>query len=128
MFKAKPLFITFEGIEGSGKSYQIKKLFNNLKKKKIFPILTREPGGTKSAEKIRNLILEDYFHESSYDKFNKYTDTLLYLASRNEHVEKKILPSLSKNTFWAPLNTVLNKVSVFTSLPLFNCEISEYSL
>jgi len=96
MFKAKPFFITFEGIEGSGKSYQIKKLFNNLKKKKIFPILTREPGGTKSAEKIRNLILEDYFHHDYKEKFNKYTDTLLYLASRNEHLENVIKPALKK--------------------------------
>ena len=59
MFKKKSLFIVFEGVEGCGKSFQSKKLFNNLKKKKIPVILTREPGGTKSAELIRNLILRD---------------------------------------------------------------------
>ena len=61
MFKKKPFFIVFEGVEGCGKSYQSKKLKKNLIKKGINPILTREPGGTKSAELIRNLILNDYF-------------------------------------------------------------------
>ena len=80
MYKEKPLFITFEGIEGSGKSYQSVKLYKNLKKKKIPVILTREPGGTRSAEIIRKVILKDYFHPRSREKFDKYTDTLLYLA------------------------------------------------
>ncbi len=96
MYKKKPFFIIFEGVEGCGKSYQSKKLFRFLKKKKIPSILTREPGGTKSAEMIRNLILKDYFNKSSKDKFDKYTDTLLYLAARNEHIKNKILPSLKK--------------------------------
>ena len=48
MYKKKPFFIVFEGVEGCGKSYQSKKLLNNLKKKKIDTILTRETGGTKS--------------------------------------------------------------------------------
>ncbi len=96
MYKKKPFFIVFEGVEGCGKSYQSKKLFRFLKKKKIPSILTREPGGTKSAEMIRNLILKDYFNKSSKDKFDKYTDTLLYLAARNEHLKNKIFPSLKK--------------------------------
>ena len=94
MYKKKPFFIVFEGIEGCGKSYQSKKLLLNLKKKKIDVLLTREPGGTKTAELIRNLILKDYFNTSKKEKFDKYTDTLLYLASRNEHVKRKIIPSL----------------------------------
>ena len=94
MYKKKPLFIVFEGVEGCGKSYQSKKLFNKLKKKKIKAILTREPGGTKSAELIRNLILKDYFSKQSREKFDKYTDTLLYLAARNEHIKNKIKPAL----------------------------------
>ena len=89
MYKKKSLFITFEGIEGSGKSYQSKKLFRSLNKKGIPVILTREPGGTSIAEKIRKIILDDYFHPDSKEKFNKYTDTLLYLAARNEHVVNK---------------------------------------
>ena len=96
MRKEKSLFVTFEGIEGSGKSYQSRKLYKSLKKRKISVILTREPGGTKSAERIRKVILEDYFQADSKEKFNKYTDTLLYLAARNEHMENKIKPAISR--------------------------------
>ncbi len=95
MYKKK-FFIVFEGIEGSGKSYQSKKLFKNLKKKKIHALLTREPGGTNSAERIRDLILKDYFHNKKEEQFDKYTDTLLYLAARNEHIKNKIKPALNK--------------------------------
>ena len=98
MYKKKPLFIVFEGVEGCGKSFQSLKLFNNLKKLGIKSLLTREPGGTKSAELIRNLILKDYFNKSKIEKFDKYTDTLLYLAARNEHVKTKILPALKKKS------------------------------
>jgi len=91
MYKKKPFFITFEGIEGSGKSFQSKKLYNNLKKYKIYSILTREPGGTIGAEKIRKIILL-----GDKNKFSETTDTLLYLAARNEHVEKKIRPLINK--------------------------------
>ena len=96
MYKKKPFFIVFEGVAGCGKSYQSKRLLNNLKKKKIKALLTREPGGTKSAELIRNLILKDYFNNDNKDKFDKYTDTLLYLAARNEHVKNKIKPALKR--------------------------------
>ena len=96
MYKKKSLFIVFEGIEGCGKSYQSRKLYNNIKKKGFSAILTREPGGTKSAEKIRELILEDYFNKTSKEKFHKYTDTLLYLAARNEHMQNKINKFISK--------------------------------
>mgnify|MGYP001318436936 CR=1 FL=1 len=96
MYKKKPLFIVFEGVEGSGKSFQSKKLYQKLIKNKIKTILTREPGGTKSAELIRNLILKDYFKKTTKEKFDKYTDTLLYLAARNEHILNKIKPALKK--------------------------------
>jgi len=96
MYKKKSLFITFEGIEGSGKSYQSKKLFNKIKKGKTPVLFTREPGGTKSAEKIREVILKDYFNPEAKEKFNKYTDTLLYLAARNEHIQTKIKPAVDK--------------------------------
>ena len=96
MYKKKPFFIVFEGVEGCGKSYQSKKLYKKFKKKKIDTILTREPGGTKSSELIRNLILKDYFVKDSKEKFDKYTDTLLYLAARNEHIKNKIKPALLK--------------------------------
>ena len=96
MFKKKPFFIVFEGVEGCGKSFQANKLYKKLKKNKIDTILTREPGGTKSSELIRNLILKDYFNKDNKEKFDKYTDTLLYLAARNEHVKNKIKPALLK--------------------------------
>ncbi len=96
MYKKKPLFVTFEGIEGSGKTYHCRKLYNELRRKNLSVIVTREPGGTKSAEKIRKVILEDYFVSDSKEKFSKYTDTLLYLAARNEHVQNVIKPAISK--------------------------------
>jgi len=96
MHKKKSIFVTFEGIEGSGKSYQSKKLYKSIKKRGIPVLLTREPGGTPGAEKIRRIILEDYFNLYSKIKFNKYTDTLLYLAARNEHIKNKIKPAISK--------------------------------
>ena len=96
MYKKKPFFIVFEGIEGCGKSYQTKKLLLNLKKNNVSAIITREPGGTNSAELIRTLILKDYFRKGIKDKFDRYTDTLLYLAARNEHIKNKIKPALKK--------------------------------
>ena len=96
MYKKKSLFVTFEGIEGAGKSYQSQQLYKNLKRNNISVVLTREPGGTIGAERIRKVILDDYFHPNSKEQFNKYTDTLLYLAARNEHVEKKLKPAILK--------------------------------
>ncbi len=96
MYRNRPFFIVFEGVEGCGKSFQSNKLYKKLKKRKIKTLLTREPGGTSSAELIRKLILQDYFKGPEKEKFDKYTDTLLYLAARNEHIKTKILPALKK--------------------------------
>ena len=96
MYNNKSFFIVFEGVEGCGKSFQSKKLLKNLKKKGFNPVLTREPGGTRSAESIRTLILKDYFNKGQEEKFDKYTDTLLYLAARNEHIKNKIKPALQR--------------------------------
>ena len=96
MSKKKSFFVTFEGIEGSGKSFQSKKLYKSIKKEKLPVILTREPGGSNTAEKIRKIILDDYFHPDSKEEFDRYTDTLLYLASRNEHIINKIKPAILK--------------------------------
>ena len=96
MYKRKSFFVTFEGIEGSGKTFLSKKLFKKIKSMRLPAIYTREPGGTGPAEKIRKVILDDYFHPDSKEKFNKYTDTLLYLAARNEHIEKRLKPAISK--------------------------------
>ena len=91
MYKKKSLFVTFEGIEGSGKTYQSIKLYNNIIKLGFKAIKTREPGGSKGAEDIRKLILS-----GSKNKFSRTTDTLLYLAARNEHIKNKIVPSIKK--------------------------------
>ena len=77
----KPV-IVFEGIEGSGKSHHLKKVSDYLKKKKIRFIKIREPGGSVNSEKIRKLILD------KKSEFDKYTDLLLYLAARNENINK----------------------------------------
>jgi dTMP kinase len=78
---SKKLVITFEGIEGSGKSLHIKNIVNYLSKKKVRFIELREPGGSKNAEKIRKLIL------NKKSTFNTKTDLLLYLAARSENIE-----------------------------------------
>ena len=80
----KKLIITFEGIEGSGKSLHIKSVVNYLKKKKVHFVKLREHGGSKNSEKIRKLILD------KKSNFNNNTDLLLYLASRSENIEKII--------------------------------------
>ena len=77
MYK-KPI-IVFEGIEGSGKSYHIQNVSNYLKKKKIKFIKIREPGGSLNSEKIRKLIL------NKKSNFDRMTDLLMYMASRNEN-------------------------------------------
>jgi dTMP kinase len=81
-------FFTFEGGEGSGKSTQAKLLAKVFENNKIEAILTREPGGTESAEVIRNLLLH------SEAKFYPITELLLLNASRYEHAKSKIIPAL----------------------------------
>jgi len=82
MYK-KPI-IVFEGIEGSGKSTHIKNVERYLLKKKANYIKLREPGGSRFSEKIRNLIL------NKNSNLDKITDLLLYMAARNENVNKII--------------------------------------
>ena len=75
--------ITFEGIEGSGKTTQINKVFNFLKEKKVKVIKTREPGGTKVSEKIRKIIINDLKNNE-----DNLTELLLLFASRSNHFKK----------------------------------------
>jgi len=84
------MIITFEGIEGSGKSLHIKNVARHLKKKKISFVNLREPGGSKNSEKIRKLIL------NNKSNFNKYTDLFLYFAARSENIEKIIIKNYQK--------------------------------
>lgn len=87
----KGLFISFEGNDGSGKSSVIKAVHQKLNELGYNVILSREPGGSKIAEKIREIIL---------DKDNlgmdDWTEALLYAASRREHINKTIKPALDR--------------------------------
>jgi len=89
-FNKKGLFISFEGPEASGKSTQIKILQKFLKKNNISHIITREPGGTRNAEKLRNIIL-DY-----KNPITKEEEILLLMSSRINHINEVILPALNK--------------------------------
>lgn len=82
------MFITFEGGEGSGKSTQAKLLAEHLKKSGKEVVLTREPGGTELAEKIRNLLL------GSNEINDPMTELLLLTAARKNHIQNLIIPSL----------------------------------
>ena len=84
-----PLII-FEGIEGSGKTTQINNVIKELKLKKRSFIKIREPGGCINSEKIRRLIL------NKKSNFNNLTDLFLYLASRNENIEKILKKNYKK--------------------------------
>ena len=83
MSKKKPL-IVFEGIEGTGKTTLINYISTYLKKKNISFIKIREPGGNRNSELIRKLIL------NKNNKFNSFTDLMLYFAARSENIEKII--------------------------------------
>ncbi|MCM8792313.1 MAG: dTMP kinase [Candidatus Omnitrophica bacterium] len=85
------LFFTFEGPEGSGKSTHVKLLYEYLEKKNFDVIKVREPGDTRVGEKIRRIILNP-----EYKEISPLTETLLYMASRNQLVEEVILPYLNK--------------------------------
>ena len=84
-------FITFEGIEGSGKSTLAQKLYEYLTENKFKTTLTREPGGTKEAEEIREVLLK------AGNSLDPVTELLLMLAARRENVYKRILPGLQNS-------------------------------
>ena len=86
----KGLFISFEGPEASGKSSQILLLSKYLKKNKIPFIVSREPGGTDFAEKLRKLILDNK------STINNLEELLLLMAARSNHINEVIIPSLKK--------------------------------
>ncbi len=83
------IFITFEGIEGSGKSTQIRKLREFLQGSGHAVISTREPGGTPLADRIRELLLS---HHS--EKVAEKSEIFLYLASRSQHIASVVKPAL----------------------------------
>ena len=89
--KRKGILITFEGTEGAGKSTLIRKVDTALRRHGQKTVLTREPGGSAVAEKIRKLILTQ--------TMDPWTEIFLYEAARAEHLDKIIRPALSKGKF-----------------------------
>ena len=89
--KKKGYFISFEGIDGSGKSTQIQKLAEFLEARDFDIVITREPGGSKGGEEIRNLLLQ-----GNVDRWSAETEILLFTAARRDHLERVILPALEK--------------------------------
>ena len=85
------LFLTFEGIDGCGKSTQIERAAAFLKEQGIAYIITREPGGSAISEQIRTLLLNP-----ANKGMRPQTEALLYAASRIQHLEEKILPALAE--------------------------------
>lgn len=82
-------FLSFEGIDGSGKSTQARRLAENLKSSGHDVVFTREPGGSPGAEDIRKLVLE-----GDADRWSPETELLLFTAARRDHLERLILPAL----------------------------------
>ena len=88
---SKGYFISFEGIDGSGKSTQIHKLAEFLEILDYDIVITREPGGSVGGEEIRNLLLQ-----GNVDRWSAETEILLFTAARRDHLERVILPALEK--------------------------------
>ena len=85
-------FITFEGGEGSGKSTQIQRLVDHISKSELSvePVVSREPGGTESAEAIRRLLVT-----GTAERWRAATEAMLMSASRHEHVVHLLRPALA---------------------------------
>jgi dTMP kinase len=86
---ARGRFITLEGGEGVGKSTQVKALAEALRERGVDVLVTREPGGSEGAEKIRELLLG-----GSEERWGARAEALLFAAARADHVEKTIRPAL----------------------------------
>ena len=84
------LFLTFEGIDRSGKSTQARMLADQLRAQGLEVVLTREPGGSPGAEEIRSLVLE-----GDPDRWSAETEILLFTAARRDHLERTIEPALA---------------------------------
>ena len=85
----KGYFISFEGVDGSGKSTQIQKLADFLRSLSFDIVVTREPGGSIGGEEIRKLLLQ-----GDVDRWSAETEILLFTAARRDHLERIILPAM----------------------------------
>lgn len=84
-------FITFEGVDGAGKSTHLNWFADTLRKRGIDLLVTREPGGTPMGEKLREILLHEPMHAE--------TEALLMFAARREHIEQVIKPALHRGTW-----------------------------
>lgn len=91
MSKSGGLFVSFEGGEGAGKSTQIRRLADHLRRRGLDVITTREPGGSAGAEALRHVLLS-----GAAEPFGIRMEALLFAAARNDHVETVIRPALAK--------------------------------
>jgi len=101
------LFITFEGIEGCGKSTQAKRLVNRLRELAVPLVFTLEPGGTSVGQKIRRILLD-----SRNQHLSPLTELLLYAADRAQHVEEVIKPAL-KQKKWVLCDRFFDATTVY---------------
>jgi dTMP kinase len=88
---SRPRFITFEGIDGAGKSTHITAVANLVRSRGVEVVVTREPGGTAMGEELRALLLAEAMHLE--------TETLLMFAARREHVAQVIAPALARGAW-----------------------------
>ncbi len=88
---ARGKFITFEGLDGSGKSTQAEKLARSLRAHGLSVTVTREPGGTSAGERIREVLLH-----SATSGLSPFTEMALMFASRAQHIQEVILPALAE--------------------------------
>ena len=84
-------FITFEGVDGAGKSTHVEWFANELRSSGRSVLVTREPGGSQLAEKLRELVL--------HEPMDAVTETLLVFAARDDHLKKRIQPALAAGTW-----------------------------
>ena len=101
------MFITFEGIEGCGKSTQAKRLVNRLRELAVPLVFTLEPGGTTVGQKIRRILLD-----SRNQHLSPLTELLLYAADRAQHVEEVIKPALEQEK-WVLCDRFFDATTVY---------------
>lgn len=118
----KGFFISFEGIDGCGKSTQIDLLSNYFNERKKPFIKTEEPGGTEGSNEIRKMLLKQNNFEWSVE-----TETLLFMAARNDHVEKVIKPAIKENKI-VICDRFMDSTSVYQGMRSSNAKALSLSL
>lgn len=101
------MFVTFEGIEGCGKSTQARRLAARLQREGLSCLLTLEPGGTPIGQKIRRILLDQ-----DHNDLSPFSELLLYEADRAQHVEQVIRPALARNQ-WVICDRFFDATTVY---------------